>query len=222
MGKLQKLLSLNYFKFIYYNFLCCGVKRDKGKFLFPYWHACIELSKTAQICLHANIYLNTNRYPGSHSECYLRLRDGATMTVTGNVSLMYQGTIEVHKNATLQIGSCSIQSGAVIICAYKMTLGEGCLYSRMSYISDSDHHRILNAEGEITNIPRETVIGDHVWLGVKATVMKGAKIKSGSVIGANSLVGGKVKEHKFLMTEPSRVFSDVYWSEEGFGGDFHD
>lgn len=215
---LRIALGISLPKFIYYNFLCRRVKRDRGKFLLPYRHACIELSKTAQIHLHAHFSLNTNKYPGSRAECYLRLRDGASMTVTGNVGLMYHGTIEVHKNASLQIGSCTVQSGAVIICAYKMTIGQGCLFSRMSYVSDSDHHRILNAEGEITNHPRETVIGDHVWVGVKATIMKGAKIKSGCVIGANSLVGGRIKEHQFLMTEPSRVFSDIYWSTEGFGG----
>lgn len=221
MGKLRKLLSVNIFQFIYYNFLCRRVKRDKGRFLIPYRHARIEFSKRAQIILHANLHLNTNRYPGSRAECYLRLRDGASMEVTGSVSLMYHGTIEVHKDASLRIGSCAVQSGAVIICAYKMTLGEGCLYSRMCYISDSDHHQIRNAEGEITNYPRETVVGDHVWIGVGATVMKGAKIKSGCVLGAGALVGGHVKERRFLMAEPSRAFSDIDWSVEGFG-DIHD
>lgn len=216
MRRLQRLLPLSWFKFIYYNFLCRKVKRDKGKYLLPNQNTRIELGKNARIILHANLNLNTNKYPGSRAECYLRLRDGASMTVMGTVNLMYHGTIEVHKNASLQIGACSVQSGAVIICAYKMTIGQECLFARMSHISDSDHHQILNAEGEITNYPRETVIGDHVWVGVKATILKGAKIKSGCVIGANSLVGGRVGEHQFLMTEPSRVFSDVYWSVKGF------
>lgn len=209
-------------KFVWYNFFSRKVERRGKVFLFPYRHARIELGKSAKLILQANLYLNTNRYPGSRAECYLRLRDGASMTVTGNVDLIYHGTIEVHKNASLQIGSCVVQSGAVIICAHKMTIGQGCLFSRMSYISDSDHHQILNAEGEVTNYPRETVIGDHVWVGVKAAIMKGAKIKSGCVIGANSLVGGRVKEHQFLMAEPSRAFSDVYWSSEGFGGGDND
>ena len=216
MGRLQKLLPLSWFKFVYYNFLCRSVKRDKGKYLFPNRRACIELGKNAQIILHANMYLNTNKYPGSRAECYLRLREGASMTVTGAVNMMYNGTIEVHRNAALQIGASTIQSGAVIVCAYKMTIGQECLFARMSYLSDSDHHQILNEEGETTNYPRETVIGDHVWVGVKATIMKGAKIKSGCVIGADSLVGGHIKEHQFLMAEPSRAFSDVYWSAKGF------
>lgn len=216
MGRLQRRLSLSWIKFFYYNFLCRKVKRDRGKYLLPDRGTRIELGKNAQIILHAALHLNANKYPGSRAECYLRVREGASMTVTGAVDMMYNSTIEVHRNAALQIGASTIQSGAVIICAYRMKIGQECLFARMSYISDSDHHQILNAEGEVTNRPRETVIGDHVWVGVKATIMKGAKIKSGCVIGANSLVGGHVREHQFLMEEPSRAFSDIYWSVKGF------
>lgn len=217
MGKVQRLLSLSWAQFIYYNFLCRNVERDKGKYLLPRRGTRIELHKNAKIILHANLRLNENKYPHSHAECYLRLRSGAEMTVTGRVSLMYNSTIEVHKNANLQIGSCSVQSGAVIICAYNMTIGQGCLFSRMCYLSDSDHHRIVDEDGNITNYPHETIIGNNVWVGVKATVMKGAKIKDGCVIGANSMVGGRVKEHLLVMNEPARPFSEVHWSTEGFG-----
>jgi len=217
MGKIQRLLSLNWMQFFYYNFLNKNVVRDKGKYLLPRRGARIELDKSAKIILHAHLCLNENKYPHSHAECYLRLRKGAVMTVTGRVSLMYNGTIEVHKNADLQIGSCTVQSGSVIICAYKMTIGQGCLFSRMCYISDSDHHRIVDENGEVTNYPHETIIGDNVWIGVKATIMKGARIKSGCVIGANSMAGGRIKEHLLVMTEPARPFSEVHWSTEGFG-----
>lgn len=217
MGKLQRLLSISMFQFIYYNFLCKCVKRDKGTYIVPNRGTRIELHPTAQIVLHGHLFLNENKYPRSRAECYLRLRSNAVMTVEGTVGLMYHGTVEVHKNAQLTIGTCLIQSGAVIICAYKMSIGNHCLFARMCYISDSDHHRIVNEALEITNYPRETILGDNVWIGIKATVMKGARIKSGSVIGANAVVGGKVKEHSFMMNEPARAFAKVYWQQEGFG-----
>lgn len=217
MGKLQKFLSINLCQFLYYNFLCSNIIRDKGKYIVPKRNTKIELDKTAKIILHDHLLLNENKYPHSKAECYLRLRAGAMLTVTGKIKLMYNGTIEVHKNADLQVGSSVIQSGAVIICAYKMRIGEDCLFARMCYVSDSDHHRILNEEGETINYPRETVIGDHVWVGVKATIMKGAKIKSGSAIGANALVGGHIHKNAFMMGEPARQFSEIVWVRKGFG-----
>lgn len=222
MGKLQRLLSINIFRFFYYNFLCKRVQRDKGKYVIPNWYARIELHKTAKIILHEHLFLNENKYPHSKAECYLRLRSGAVMIVNGPVRLMYNGTIEVHKDANLKIGSCLVQSGAVIICAYKMTIGDGCLFSRMCYISDSDHHRVVNEDGAITNYPRETIIGDNVWIGIKATVMKGAKIRNGCAIGANAVVSGKIRPHSFMMGEPARAFSDINWMPEGFGDWNHD
>jgi len=222
MGKLQRLLSISVLKFIYYNFLCGRVERDEGKYIIPNRYSRIELHKNAKIVLHANLHLNANKYPHSHAECYLRIRDGGVLTVNGPVTLMYNGTIEVHKNAALNIGSCCVQSGAVIICAYKMTIGNGCLFSRMCYVSDSDHHKVMDETGKVTNYPRETVIGDNVWVGVKATVMKGAKIKNGSAIGAGAVAGGKIREHSFMMGEPARAFSEIHWSQEGFGDWKHD
>lgn len=217
--KIKRLLSLNMFQFIYYNFMCKNVYRDKGKFILPHWGTCIDLDKTARIILHGSLHLNENKYPHSHAECYLRLRDRSVLTIAGPIYVYYNGTIEVHKNARLSIGECTIQSGAVIICAYKMLIGNGCLFSRMCYISDSDHHKVTNPQGEVTNRPRETIIGDNVWLGIKATIMKGAKVKNGCVIGANSVAGGHIKEHMFLMCEPARSFSEIYWSTDRFGED---
>jgi acetyltransferase-like isoleucine patch superfamily enzyme len=219
MGKIQRLLSLNLFQFVYYNFLCKNVCRDRGCYILPENGTKIELHKTAKIVLHANLHLNDNKYPGSRAECYLRLRKGAEMTVNGRVSLFYNATIEVHEGGVFSIGQSFINSGAVIICAYKMTIGNSCLIARHAMISDSDHHRSFDDNGNITNYPKEVIIGDNVWLGIKATVMRGSRIKSGSVVGANSLVMGRVKEHILMMNEPAREFSKINWSIKGFKDD---
>ena len=219
MGRLQRLLSLNIFQFIYYNFLRKNVIRDKNCYIIPHWGTKLELNKTAKIFLHANIFLNNNKLPHSKAECYLRLRKKSEMTVNGSVSLNYNATIEVHDNGIFSIGCSAINSGAVIICAYKMTIGNNCLIARHCMISDSDHHQTLDEAGEITNYPREVIIGDNVWLGVKSTIMRGVKIKNGGVVGANSLVMGRVKEKTLVMNEPAREFSKINWSIKGFNDD---
>ena len=81
MGKIQKLLSLNLFQFVYYNFFCKNVRRDKNCYILPVRGSRIEIHKTAKLVLHGHLHLNVNKYPGSSAECYLRLRKGAEMTV---------------------------------------------------------------------------------------------------------------------------------------------
>jgi acetyltransferase-like isoleucine patch superfamily enzyme len=213
MNKLSKILTLNIFQFIYYNFFCKIVVRDKGCYIIPRQGVVFELHKKAKLVLHANLHLNTNKYPHSRAECYLRLRDGAEMTVTGNVNMFYGTTIEVHANGNLTIGQCHINTGAVIICAYKMKIGSGVLIARLVHIMDSDTHHVFDENGNKTNMPKEVVIGNNVWLGVKSTIMRGVTIGSGSIVSANSVVMNRVKEHTLVAGMPARVFSEVKkWS----------
>jgi len=142
------------------------------------------------------------------------------MTVTGNVKLHYNATVEVHNNGKLSIGRCPvINSGTVIICAYRMTIGSNCVIARNCLIMDSDHHQILNDDGATINHPREVIIGENVWVGAKSTILKGTKIESGSVIGANSLVAGHVNGKTLVRNEPAREFSKINWSQKGFNND---
>ena len=41
------------------------------------------------------------------------------------------------------------------------------------------------------NKSREIVVGDKVWIGCRATILKGAIIPSNTVIGACSLISGR-------------------------------
>jgi acetyltransferase-like isoleucine patch superfamily enzyme len=190
--------------------------RDRGKYLMPIWGTRVELNKTAKIILHGNLLLNGNKLPRSRAEMYLRLRKGATLTINGDSSFYYGATVEVHNNAEMSFGELSCNSNSVIIAAKKITMGRGCTLARNVIIMDSDHHRTFDDEGNITNFPREVVIGDNVWFGFKSSVMKGAKIKSGSAIGAGCTVYGRVAEHTLVMSEPSRAFGRINWSLEGF------
>ena len=201
---------------MYYNFFRKNVIRDKNCYILPIRGTKFEFHKTAKIILHANLLLNGNKYPRSKAECYLRLRKGAVFIVNGKTSFNYGCVIEVHKNAELSLGSLSCNSNSVIIAAKKITIGSGSTMARNVFIFDSDHHRTVDDEGNITNYPREIVIGENVWLGFKSSVMKGAKIKSGSAVGAMSLVMGRVKEHTLVKNEPAREFAKIHWDLRGF------
>jgi acetyltransferase-like isoleucine patch superfamily enzyme len=209
MNKIKKLISISIFQFFYYNFFCKQVVRDKGCYIIPRRWTVIELHKKAKLVLHGNLLLNTNKYPHSRAECYLRLRSGAEMIVTGNVNMFYGTTIEVHTNGNLTMGQCHINTGAVIICAYKMRIGSGVLIARLVHIMDSDTHHVFDENGNKINIPKEVIIGDNVWLGVKSTIMRGVKIGEGSIVSANSVVVNRVKEHLLVAGSPARVFSEV-------------
>jgi len=212
LRELKHILQMDIFKFIYYNFFCRKIKREGPFYIIPYKGTRISIAKSAKIILKGNLTLNGNKQFGSRAETLVLLREGASWTINGDVFLYYGDTLQVHKDAQLITGDLRMNTGSTLICAYKMIIGQKVSTARGVFIFDSDHHPVYNAENVRINEPKEVVIGDNVWLGLKSTVMKGAHIESGSVISAHSLVSGNIPGHCLAATAPARpVMKDIHW-----------
>jgi len=186
-------------------------RRGRG-YIIPAPGAVLEMASGAKIIIYdGNFSVNMTKPSGSHAEAYVRMRKNAKLIIHGVTTLAYKATIEVHENAEVEIGSAYINSDAVILAAKKITIGKGCLISRMVFIFDADHHPIRNEKGEVANPPRPVEIGDHVWIGLQSVLLRGTKIGDGSVIAAQSLVGGKIKSGMMASGNPARVYSEIHW-----------
>ena len=49
------------------------------------------------------------------------------------------------------------------------------------------------------NSPKEIIIGNHVWLCAKSTILKGTVISDNSVIGFGTVISGKYTESNVLV-----------------------
>lgn len=213
MRKLRLIFGINPFKFIRWNFLSGNVKRDKGKYLITNWGTVIDISKSAILTLHDHLFLNTPKYRHSREEAFLLLRDGARLTINGSVKLASRGTIQVQKDAKLAIGKAYVNHESSIIIGCDCTIGSGILISRAVRIFDSDFHKVLDDDGNQTNNPEPMRIGDHVWIGLGAIILRGTQIGDGAVISAGSVVMGKVKAGTNAIGNPARSFSNIKWEE---------
>lgn len=212
-SKYELIKGLNPFKFIRWNFLSKNIIRDKGKYIFPKWGSVIDISKTAKIYLHSHLLINTPKYKHSKEEAFLLLRDGAELTINGLVKLASRSTIQVQKNAKLSIGKAHINHESSIIIGCDCSIGNGILISRSVRIFDSDFHKVLDEEGHQTNQPKPMKIGDHVWIGLGAIILRGSQIGDGAVISAGAVVMGKIKEGTNAIGNPARSFSNIKWEE---------
>ena len=210
--KISIVFKINWFQFFYYNFLCKSVIRDKKGFLIPYWHSAIQIHKTARLVLHGRLHLNGNLIRGSHVETSLLMREGAEFIVNKQGFFWHGDVIQVHKDAKLEIGEFRMNTGGTLICAKHILIGEGCSCGRGVFIFDSDHHPIFNANGDRINEAKDIIIHDHVWMGLRSTIMKGANIGEGCMIGANSIVASEIPPHVMVATPPGRpVMKDISW-----------
>ena len=97
--------------------------------------------------------------------------------------------------------------------------GEGTIVADWVYICDFDHvtddiHRPIKDQGIVKSPVR---IGPDVWIGAKATILRGTRIGRGCVVAAHAVVRGDVDDYSVVGGIPARVLKsryDTYAAEE--------
>jgi len=128
----------------------------------------------------------------------------------GNVisiwSTIYRTRLTTHKNGVLIIGNQNFINGAIISASTKVSIGNNCKFGPFSMIIDSDFHNVKdhNLDGESSEI----IIEDDVWIGAKATVLKGVRIGKGAVDAVGSVVTKDVPANAIVAGIPAKVIKD--------------
>lgn len=73
-------------------------------------------------------------------------------------------------------------------------IGAGCLLSEGIELHTTDYHGIYDGDGMRINHEANIVLGNHVWIGMRALIMKGSFLADGSIVGAGSIVTGNFEE----------------------------
>ena len=91
----------------------------------------------------------------------------------------------------------------------EVAIGEGCVISENVIIRDSDNHKIKgNNKLETASIN----IGNHVWIGMNAVVLKGVTIGDGAIIAAGAVVTHDVPSNTLVAGVPAKIIKqDVSW-----------
>lgn len=98
----------------------------------------------------------------------------------------------------------------------RLILGEDCLLSAGITLRTGDSHSILNAAGERMNPSGDIVIGNHVWIGKDAKILKNAHVAENCVIGTGAVVTASApcQSGVILAGSPARIVkTDINWSQ---------
>lgn len=97
-----------------------------------------------------------------------------------------------------------------------ITIGADCMFAQDIQVRTGDSHSILDAAtGQRINRAASVVIGDHVWIAPRVTILKGVVIESGSVVGTGSCVTRSVPANSIAVGVPATVRrSGVRWLRE--------
>jgi acetyltransferase-like isoleucine patch superfamily enzyme/glycosyltransferase involved in cell wall biosynthesis len=113
--------------------------------------------------------------------------------------------------AEITIGDDVGLSGCSITAANRIRIGCRVLVGAGVLIIDTDAHP-LSPEDRIANLPATTVpieIGDDVFIGARAIILKGVTIGNGAVIGAGAVVVQDVPERAIVVGNPAKVVGTV-------------
>lgn len=114
-----------------------------------------------------------------------------------------------HKFAQLKIGDRThIQERTHINCANSITIGARCAISWDCEIMDTDIHKIIVNQTVLENT-RPVVIGDRVWVGARAIILKGVNIGDGAIVAAGSVVTRDVPGRTLVAGNPAKVIREI-------------
>lgn len=211
---LQIFTSLGLSVKAWHTFLKYNLFSKKVRYLRPLLfrnqkHCAVQLDKEAMLELNAPLVVGVRQVKGSHLETRLLIEEGATMTVN-NAFSMYAGSyIRVIKGGHLILNGGFINENVQITCSDNITIGKGCTIGRDVVIRSYDGHTICE-DGYKISVP--ITIGNHVWIGQGATILKGVTVGDGAIIAAGALVTKDVPANSIVGGVPAKVIKEgVAW-----------
>lgn len=176
--------------------------------ILPYWNAHLRLESGCRASgpgrLHLGVVWSSFRYMPSQ----MVVRRNANILIRGTFRIYSGHTISVNQNALLVLGSGFINMGLNLTCFERIEIGDNGAIAENVTIRDSDDHCL--GEGQPTQPVR---IGNHVWIGMNATVLKGVSVGDGAVVAAGSVVIEDVPPNSLVAGVPALVKkTNIQWS----------
>jgi acetyltransferase-like isoleucine patch superfamily enzyme len=115
--------------------------------------------------------------------------------ILGNKLRVHSGSrLSVTPGGVLYIGdNTAINYNCIIVARKNITIGKDCTFGPNVIIYDHDHDfrslSVMNGNAYTTN---DVVIGNNVWIGANAIILKGASIGDNAVIAAGTVIMGEV------------------------------
>lgn len=150
--------------------------------------------------------------PPARTPAILHLHRDSVLRTGGWVHMNPGTSVVVGPRATLEIGGSSYFSGGTILCSESIVIGEHCAVGWDTTIMDSDLHQVV-AGGEALPHTVPVRIGNHVWIGAGARILKGVTIGEGAIVAAGSIVTKDVPPRTLVGGVPAQpIRKNVEWS----------
>ena len=179
--------------------------------IIPAPYVAFEVCKGGKIVKRGISVLGFKKVKSSKLETRIYIGRNAVLEFWGRNIVSYGSCIEVHDNAKLifkENSTCN--TSCTFVCQEYMELGEDAKLGRNVVIRDNNGSHYMNRDGYKNSRP--VIVGDKAWLTESCTLLPGAKIGQGAIIGAQAVVYSHIKPFSLAMGNPARVVDeDILW-----------
>jgi acetyltransferase-like isoleucine patch superfamily enzyme len=157
--------------------------------------------------LHPGVKIGTGSRIGRGCRLFLDRR--ARLVLGPNCEIDDATTIAIYAAGRIELGAHSFVGHHCTLAAREsIAIGAGTFLAELVSIRDHDHSVGLPpSSGQMEVDP--VSIGADVWIGAKATIVRGTRIGNGTVIGANSVARGELPAHTVCAGVPARVVRTI-------------
>ena len=196
--------ELSVFKTLHFN------RRFGSRWAFVYRKVHIGLANHCKVSIYGRLHIG-RRWPlSAFLPSQLVVLDKASLAVTGEFSLYTGFSVFINEGARLELGSGYTNSGFRLSCFERISIGNHVAIAENVTMRDSDDHTFKGGKHEMT---QPITIGNRVWIGMNATILKGVTIGDGAVVAANALVNRDVPSGALVAGVPAKVVkTGVEWS----------
>ena len=184
--------------------------REKN-ILIPKPYVAFDVAKSGKIIKHGVVIVCWKKIRSSKLETRIFVGDNAVLEFCGGNFIGYGSCIEVHDNAKIKFkyGS-SVNTCCTFVSQEYIELGEHTMLGRNVTIRDNNGNHYINRDGYRNSRP--VIVGDKVWLTESCTLLPGAKIGQGAIIGAHAVVFSHIKPFAMVVGNPAQVIDEnVLW-----------
>ena len=174
--------------------------------MFSREHLALYLRYAAHRVRHPHVQFQGLAFLGRNVELFAG-RGHGRMVIGPWCWIGSHNSLRAHEG-NLRLGAKVVLGARNVINGYlDIEVGSDCLLSDWIYVCDFDHrYEDLSVPIRKQGIRKTPVrLGQDVWVGEKVSILRGADVGTGSVIGSQSVIKGFVPPFSIAVGNPARV-----------------